>query len=89
MTRPQQPQNETQMIRRQVGYGWSYSFEHGASGDRQKLILTGNTELMATALTQMKEAKLCLMKLAEASTEELSKPPEYEGFKKKGEGPLY
>ncbi len=89
MSRPQKPQEETQTIRRQVGYGWSYSFEYGASGDRQKLILSGNTELMARALTELKEAKLCLMKLAEATAEELSNPPEYEGYKRTEREPLY
>ena len=89
MSRPMDPVEETKVTRREVGYGWSYSFEYGASGNRQKLILTGNTELMARALTELKGAKLSLMKLAEASVEELNRPPPYEAYKKNGEGPLH
>jgi len=89
VTRPPQPQEETQVIRRQIGYSWSYSFESGPSGDRQKLVLTGNTEGMARALTELKQAKINLMKFAEASVEELSKPPEYEGYKRTEREPLY
>jgi len=89
MVMPMNPQEEAQVFRRQVGYSWSFSFEFGASGNRQKLSLAGNTEGMARALTELKQAKINLMKFAEASVEELSKPLEYEGYKRTEREPLY
>ncbi len=72
------PQEEAQVFRRQVGYSWSYSFEFGVSGNRQKLILAGNTELMARSLTELKAAKVEVYKLALSSIEELQKPQSHD-----------
>ena len=94
MVKPMEPTEETQITRKQIGYNWSYSYEHGPSGNRQKLILTGNVEGMARAMTELKKAKISLMELAEATPEELARLPPYEGYSKKdredaGENLLY
>jgi len=72
--KPMQPREETPIIRREIGYSWSYSYESGPSGDRQKIILTGCEEDMARALTWLREAKLNVMELAATSAEELLQP---------------
>ena len=77
------PEAETKVIKMAVGYSWSFSFEHGPSGSRQKIYLSGNVEGMARAMVELKKAKISLMELAAASAEELAKPPAYEGFTKK------
>ena len=92
--KPLEPVEETQIIRRQTGFTWSYSFEAGAAGNRQKLILTGNTAGMERALVELRRAKVKLLELAAATAEELARPPPYEGFSEKdreeaGEDLLY
>ena len=89
MMKPMDPVEETTVVQRRVGYSWSYSFEVGPSGSRQKLILTGNTEGMARALTELRKAKISLMELAVASGEELAMPSPFEGYKKDKEDVLY
>lgn len=68
------PTEETQIIRKQVGYSWSYSYEFGPTGDRQKLIITGNTTELTRAKSELKGAKINLMELAIATAEELANP---------------
>ena len=87
--RSMEPKEEALIIRRNIGYFWSFSYEFGPSGDRQKTILTGNVEGMERALVEMRRAKIKLLELVAATAEELSKPPEYEGYKRKEEGPLH
>ena len=74
MMKPRTPEEETQVTRRQVGYSWSFSIEHGPSGGRQKVILTGNTEGMARAFTELRRAKVEAYSLVFASAEELLQP---------------
>lgn len=88
MMKPDVPEEETRIVKTAIGYSWSYSFESGPSGDRQKLILTGNAEGMTRALTELKKAKISLLELSQASLEELIKPPGFEAYEKEKE-PLY
>ena len=74
MMKPRVPGEETQIIRRQIGFSWSYSYEVGPSGDRQKIVLAGNEEGMARCLIRLREAKLRVMELAATSVEELLQP---------------
>jgi len=71
MMKPGIPEAETKIIKMAVGYSWSYSYEHGPSGSRQKIYLSGNVEGMARAMTELRKAKISAMELATASVEEL------------------
>lgn len=72
--KPRAPMRERRITRTQAGYGWSFSYEHGPSGDRQKVILSGNTEGMNRAMTELRKAKVEAYRLVLASAEELDKP---------------
>lgn len=94
MMKPGVPEAETKVIKMAVGYGWSFSYEHGPSGSRQKIYISGNVEGMARAMTELRRAKISLMELAAATVEELARPPPYEGFSERdredrGEDLLY
>lgn len=86
--KPGVPEAETRIVKMAIGYTWSYSFESGPSGNRQKIILTGNEDSLLRALTQLRKVKIEVLELSRASLEELSKPPPFEAYEKK-EGPLY
>ena len=74
MMKPMEPAEETQVIRKQVGFSWSFSYEYGATGNRQKLFIAGNTESVARAMAELKEAKIRVMDLAAATVEGLTQP---------------
>ena len=87
--KPRAPEEETVLIRKEVGYAWSYSYELGPSGDRQKTYVCGNEDTLLRALTQLRKVKAEVLELSRASFEELIKPPGYEAYERKKEEPLY
>lgn len=94
MMKPGVPEAETVLIRREVGYAWSFSYEAGPSGDRQKIYVGGNEDTLLRALVQLRKVKAEVLELSRASLEELTKPPAYKGFTKqekedRGEDLLY
>ena len=86
MVKPSAPEEETMIIRREVGYAWSYSYESGPSGDRQKVYVGGNEDTLPQALTQLRKVKTEVLQLSQASLEELTKTPGQEAHEKKEEG---
>ena len=83
MIRPRAPEEETVLIRKEVGYAWSYSYESGPSGDRQKTYVGGNEDTLLRALTQLRKVKAEVLELSQASLEELAQLPPYEGYSKR------
>ena len=83
MMKPETAEASTVLIKREVGYAWSYSFEAGPSGDRQKTYVGGNEDTLLRALVQLRKAKIEILELSQASLEELLKLPPFEGFSQK------
>ena len=74
------PVEETEIVRREVGYTWFYSLERGAPNDRQHASVGGNEALLQTCLTQLRKAKVEITRLLEAGAEQLQDPPPFRGF---------
>ena len=72
--KPGVPEAETRIVKMTGGYSWSYSFESGPSGARQKVILTGCEEGLARCLVRLREAKIEAHRVIQATAEELAQP---------------
>lgn len=74
MMKPMKPAEETQIIKREIGFSWSFSLESGPAGSREKIYLSGHEEGLARCLTQLRKAKIEAHRVVQATAEELAQP---------------